>query len=397
MPSDLVRDSPSSDRLDANQFSEKSAAALQSLLLSGNYSNAMSLPMPGRSSVLAELILYAGFLKGSMNCWDESRFHDSCRSSLTRRYGKALAVLYDLFWLHKTVSEILVAPIVGADILNTLVDSGILRKEDDGFYATVRCFSFQGRLFLFDFDRARPDFVFFGTDSYLMPRFISSLFSGRRFGKSLDLCTGSGVQGLFMSSQSEEQICADINARAVSFARANALLNKIQNVKAVQSDMFSNLVGPFDCVTANTPYRPMPQDSGVKDLPLRGGDLGIEFTLQMVGELPSRLTDKGVAILYTSDPVVSGQRVLLDEVKRVLADHPTIRATEYLLFRSYTDEPYLLDHFQRHKMDGYDDCLLVLEKGAAPAFERKVWRPSFYWRTYIKAELQRRRLAKSPS
>ncbi|MGB9465574.1 MAG: hypothetical protein WBR10_10710, partial [Candidatus Acidiferrum sp.] len=140
-----------------------------------------------------------------------------------------------------------------------------------------------------------------------------------------------------------------------------------------------------------------PQDSGVKDLPLRGGDLGIEFTLRLVGELPSHLTDKGVAILYTSDPVVSGRRVLLEEVKRQLEAHPTIRVSEYLLFRSYTDEPYLLDHFQRHKIDGYDDCLLVLQKGAAPAYERKVWRPSFYWRTYLKSELQRRRFAKSPS
>lgn len=384
--------SPPADRFDALRFSPESAAALRELLSSGRYTAALSLPMPGRANLLNEFIFWTGFLRGAVNAWDESRHHESYRIRLTRSKGKAPATLYDLFWLHKGVPEEAVRSIVAPKILDSLLDSTLLVSGDGLIHATARCFSFESRHFLFDFDRSQPDFVFFGTDSFIMPRFINGLFPNRRFGRVLDLCTGSGVQGLFLSSRADQTVCADINPRAVSFVRANALLNDVPNLAAVQSNLFSNLEGTFDCITANTPYRPMPGDSGVSDLPLRGGDLGIEFTLELIRVLLDRLRDHGVAILYTSDPVVRNQAVLLDEVKRVIGNR-ALNVAEYLLFRSYTDEPYLLEHFRRHKIQGYDDCLLVLRKDEGPAFLRRVWHPSFYWRTYLRSEVQRRRFA----
>jgi len=384
--------SPPADRFDGRQFTEESAAALRELLSSGNYAAALSLPMPGRTNPLNEVILRSGFLRGAVNAWDESRYHDSYRTKLARAKGKSPVILYDLLWLHKPVPEATLHSIATPKIIDSLLASSLLVSKNGMIYATARCFSFRSRQFLFDYDRSQSDFVFFGTDSFIMPRFINGLLPNRHFARVLDLCTGSGVQGIFLSAQADQTTCADINPRAVSLVRANAVLNNARNVNALQTNMFSNVEGTFDCITANTPYRPMPGDSGVSDLPLRGGDLGIEFTLELVRALVDRLRDNGVSILYTSDPVVNGRPVLLEEVKKVLGSR-NFDVAEYLLFRSYTDEPYLLDHFRRLKISGYDDCLLVLRKDQPARYTRKVWHPSFYWRTYLRAALQRRHFA----
>jgi len=390
----MLSEAMRSERLDASIFLATSAAALRALLQSGNYSEGMRLPMPGSSHGAGELAVWLSFLRGGISCWDRSRFHERYRSRLTKAKGPAPALLYDLFWLHKAVPESALLRIAHPEVLQELANSGLLRVDDDHVCATAGCFSFLGQTFLFDFDRGRPDFVFFGTDSFIMPRFIGGLFPEKRFKRSLDLCTGSGVQGLFLSRQSDEALCVDINLRAVSFARANALLNNITNVRAVQSNLFANLEGSFDCITANTPYRPMPEKSGVCDLPLRGGDLGIEFTLRLIRELPQYLTDDGIAIIYTSDPVVDTRPVLLPEVRQVL-EHQPFRIDEYLLFRSYTDEPDLHKHFRRHNISGYDDCLLVLRKGKSLEVARNVWRPSYYWRTYLRSLAMRRRMMRA--
>jgi len=243
---------------------------------------------------------------------------------------------------------------------------------------------------LFDVERSSEDFVYFGTDSCIMADVLAGLRPAQEVARSIDLCTGSGVEGLMSSMMASETVCVDISPRATRFVCANALLNDRASVRTVVGDRFQMIAGRFDIITANTPYVPMPQQAVTPDLPLRGGALGIEFTLELLQDLPARLADDGFAVIYSSDPYVNGKPQLLshlnDTIGRVGFD-----IEEILLARSYPDEPAMQTHFRKYDLTGYDDCLLVIRRAPAYKVRRRVLRPLHYrWSVSRAAEAHRR-------
>jgi hypothetical protein len=100
-----------------------------------------------------------------------------------------------------------------------------------------------GVYFLCDPSGDQEDFVHIGWGSDLMVNIAAKYCRGRRFSRSLDLCTGSGVRGICLSRETEEAICADINPRALAMVQANARFNKIRNAATIHSDLFSSIRG----------------------------------------------------------------------------------------------------------------------------------------------------------
>ncbi len=78
----------------------------------------------------------------------------------------------------------------------------------------------------------------------------------------LDLCCGSGIQGLVASRYARHIVAVDLNPRAVRFARFNAQLNGIANYEVRQGSLYE-VVGDeqFDCILANPPFVPSPEES----------------------------------------------------------------------------------------------------------------------------------------
>ncbi|WP_177171727.1 methyltransferase [Nitrosovibrio tenuis] len=213
---------------------------------------------------------------------------------------------------------------------------------------------------------------------------------GRRFSRLLDLCTGSGVQGLSLSRHSEEAFCADINPRALAMVQANARLNKLKTIQTVHSDLFSNVSGRFDCITANTPYVPHPVGA---QLPIGGGDTGIEFTIRLLRELPDRLTDNGISIIYTSDPIVHGKRELIAQVTDELGQLPYRVILIPLFTNNYPMTRAMQEHYDRLNLSGYDDCILIIERGKKYTVEQHQHDSLHYYRTRMDAWLDWRRRA----
>lgn len=75
----------------------------------------------------------------------------------------------------------------------------------------------------------------------------------------LDIGTGCGAIAVAISSsRSAWQVHAsDISNAALKVASANAKSNRT-NIKFVRSNLFNNIVGKFDIITANLPYLPKP-------------------------------------------------------------------------------------------------------------------------------------------
>jgi release factor glutamine methyltransferase len=152
--------------------------------------------------------------------------------------------------------------------------------------------------------------VFFGPDTYRFCAFLSRC----AFDASavVDVGCGSGAGGISLADRVDRIILADINPRALSYARINATLAGIEDrVTLVESDLYANIAGSFDLVVANPPYLVDPAHRAYRD---GGGDLGTELGVRMVREALPRLAPGGRVLLYTGSPIVDG----VDRVERAL-------------------------------------------------------------------------------
>ncbi len=83
---------------------------------------------------------------------------------------------------------------------------------------------------------------------------LAQLTQREAFGSALDLGTGSGVQSLHLSTHCAHTVATDVNRRALSMARVNAVLNDIE-VDLREGSLFDPVAGEhFDLVITNPPF-----------------------------------------------------------------------------------------------------------------------------------------------
>lgn len=122
----------------------------------------------------------------------------------------------------------------------------------------------------------------------------------------LDLCTGSGciLISLLALARGQETpihgLAADLSPEALAVARENAKRNGV-SAAFVLSDLFAEIEGSFDLITANPPYIPsgqledlMPE---VRDheprMALDGDEDGLAFYRRIAGQAPDYLREGG--------------------------------------------------------------------------------------------------------
>jgi len=77
---------------------------------------------------------------------------------------------------------------------------------------------------------------------------------------ALDLASGSGAISLFLAEKFKMVVSADINSKAVHYARFNAILNNLENkIVTVKSDVFEGIKNyKFDYIVWNGPTGAFP-------------------------------------------------------------------------------------------------------------------------------------------
>ena len=115
--------------------------------------------------------------------------------------------------------------------------------------------------------------------------------------KLLDLCTGSGIQALSGSRYATDAVGVDLNPRAIRFARFNAQLNGITNVRFLQDDLYNSFQDEtFDIILANPPFVPSPYSNlRYRD----GGHTGEAILARVISEADPYMSQDGQLHIVT--------------------------------------------------------------------------------------------------
>jgi methylase of polypeptide subunit release factors len=204
-------------------------------------------------------------------------------------------------------------------LIQLLAAAGELEKSGPALRSRVRFATLRDQFFVHSaYPTDEADAVFFGPDTYRFARLIrQALPPIRRPLRLLDIGAGTGAGGLHAASLRPNAfssiVLGDINTRALRFSRINALLNEIDNVDVIESNLFEKIGGSFDLIMANPPYLVDPLKRVYRH---GGGMLGSELTLQIVQQSLGHLAPAGRLILYSGSAIVHG----VDRLKESLGE-----------------------------------------------------------------------------
>jgi carbamoyltransferase len=206
--------------------------------------------------------------------------------------------LIKLFLLSLSVPESDVRETLGKEVFEIMLDMGLLSKTGEkAINSPINIFPCRGCLIVTDSSFVNvcvPKHVYpLMNDSYNLAHSIIM----EPCEKTLDLCTGSGVQAIVASKFSKKVIGVDVNPRALNFARFNALLNQADNVEFRKGDLYEAVKGEkFDRILSNPPFVPSPE----KRVYFRdGGPSGEDILKRIVAGLKDHLNEGSMCQIVT--------------------------------------------------------------------------------------------------
>ncbi len=224
-----------------------------------------------------------------------------CPRQRITRLPRPLAGLLRLFHLGEVVDG--VEEWLGRDLLDRLVDAGLLRQVPGGVsLGEYVILPFEGILLIAQ--RWEPgnataeDHLWLGADT----SFVSKVVSPGRAARVLEVCTGIGTHALVMASRGAEVWGVDLNPQAIRVATWNKWLNGLQHrVHFHHGDLYAP-VGDrqFDYVVSSPPFLPYPEQGTTTLLFATAGPDGLVVMRRILDELGPRLSPRGRALFLAA-------------------------------------------------------------------------------------------------
>jgi SAM-dependent methyltransferase len=234
---------------------------------------------------------------------------------VNRRPGNAVArSVRDVFgWSRPFPREVMPERLMGL-----LHAAGVLEQCGELWRSRVRFSCYDGELFVHSaFPTDAVDSVFFGPDTY---RMADAATAGLRGGtkRVADIGCGTGAAAIAIAKRvpRAEVLAVDLNDTALRYARVNAALAGVDNVRAEHSDLLTGVDGSFDLIVSNPPFMIDPAGRAYRD---GGGPGGHEVSLRIIDTARTRLAPGGSLVLFSGAGIVEGRDPLLEAATRRLA------------------------------------------------------------------------------
>lgn len=232
-------------------------------------------------------------------CWYTWPIMEGIFNRIESPYKKTIR----LFWQGvDTPAEELEAEI-GKNMLDGLLSTGIWREEEGVIrtnnYVLV---SYMNMVVVVEQNPWYPNCTNKNTDVYIGPDSyrLGEKIPFRRGATVLDLCSGSGIQGILAARSAKKVVSVELNPKAYPVTCFNVLLNGMEDIIEVRKgDLYGVLKDgeTFDCIYANPPFIPM-LDTVEYPICGGGGEDGLMVMRKILEGLPSHLNRDGEVIIF---------------------------------------------------------------------------------------------------
>lgn len=178
--------------------------------------------------------------------------------------------------------------------------------------------------------------IYIGQDSMRLQQMLKN----RHFNNVLDLCAGSGVQGLHYINTANNIFAVELNDNAFIAASLNATLNGSTNYHLYKGNLYEALPKDrqkFDCIISNPPYVPVPTNIEVA-MCGDGGEDGLDIARKIIDGYRENLETGGYAYMVLE--------CIGDEERPYILDYIKSSMKKGILNVSIIDKSSLL--FQAH-------------------------------------------------
>jgi carbamoyltransferase len=235
--------------------------------------------------------------------------------------GHPIDLLIGLLLAGQEVPILQLDRTLGGDAVAALEAMALIRIAGDNAHSELNLYPVAGTYVATDSPPPHGDInpvSCLYPESYLMTRFLETR---RSPGRTLDMCTGSGVQALLAAGADGTVVGADNNPRALVFAEFNRRLNGVgDEVRFLDGDLYEACAGeaPFDRITANPPYVPSTLHAAGSNW-FSGGPSGEEILAGVLAGFGGHLAEGGVAHVYAM-LIHRGDEPYREKVGRWLGD-----------------------------------------------------------------------------
>lgn len=231
-----------------------------------------------------------------------------------RQNVEPAGVLARLFYLEDALEPRLLRRVFSVRELEALQRARLIAHRDGLIRARLRMDVVEGVYLLADRRFHRPDeragglapgdMVYPpGSDSAILAQAIPETSRG----ETLDLCTGSGVQGIVLASRENPVTAVDIGARASALAKLNAQLNGVRDFTVKHGDLYRAVPHRrYDVVVANPPFVPAPKRGPAYH---SGGPRGDRVLRRIARGLGEHLRPQGRAFMISHLALRRGESV----------------------------------------------------------------------------------------
>jgi len=214
--------------------------------------------------------------------------------------------LFKMFFLNSKVKREAVFNFFREDDVNSFIKSGILNESKGSYKFNIKLIPYKDMIL-------SKGTSWFGKDSVTFAEHLTKDLSGMVFDKTLDLCTGVGIQAMVSRKYSKRVIASDLRLRSVQNATLNSKINNLTDITFLTSDLFTNITGKYDLIIANPPYGIVTKNHDDKKY-------GLHTVFGLIENLDNYLNNGGMAEIITESVVKNGKDMVLEKIKQVFGD-----------------------------------------------------------------------------
>ncbi|OHB50303.1 MAG: hypothetical protein A2106_03150 [Planctomycetes bacterium GWF2_40_8] len=214
--------------------------------------------------------------------------------------------LFEIFFLNSKVKREEISRFFSEEDINSFIKNNILKESNGNYKFNIKLIPYREMIF-------NKGASWFGKDSVTFAECITKDLNGKTVGKTLDLCTGTGIQAIISKKYSKRVTASDIREQSIQNAILNSNINNLTNITFLTSDLLKNISGKYDLITANPPYGIVSKNPDDKTY-------GLHTVFELIENLDNYLNNGGMAKIITESVVKNGKDMILEKIKQVFSN-----------------------------------------------------------------------------